>query len=170
MGVFRPIRVPEPDELETLGLKKNLVQKSVEKRPLEYVWVTIVALAVLHAGAVYGVWLVVSGRAMLKTFVYGTKGLRTTSISINQLLNSLTQLTLLDTYFYSVTNHTQPCMGLVLITIFLIGITAGVHRLWCHRAYKAKWQLRLLLMILNTMSYEDSIIHWSRDHRTHHKY
>lgn len=32
------------------------------------------------------------------------------------------------------------------------GITAGAHRLWSHRAYKAKWPLRLLLVILFTIS------------------
>lgn len=50
------------------------------------------------------------------------------------------------------------------------GITGGAHRLWAHRTYKAKWPLRLLLMIFNTMAFQDSIYSWSRDHRVHHKY
>lgn len=50
------------------------------------------------------------------------------------------------------------------------GITAGVHRLWAHRAYKAKWPLRVILMIFNSMGFEDSVYHWARDHRVHHKY
>lgn len=32
------------------------------------------------------------------------------------------------------------------------GITAGAHRLWSHRAYKAKWPLRLILVFLFTIS------------------
>jgi len=28
-----------------------------------------------------------------------------------------------------------------------IGITAGAHRLWTHRAYKAKWPLRVILVV-----------------------
>ncbi|CRK88979.1 CLUMA_CG002687, isoform A [Clunio marinus] len=52
----------------------------------------------------------------------------------------------------------------------LTGITAGAHRLWCHRAYKAKLPLRILLMIFNTMAFQDCVIHWARDHRVHHKY
>lgn len=32
------------------------------------------------------------------------------------------------------------------------GITAGVHRLWSHKAYKAKWPLRLLLVFLFTIT------------------
>lgn len=50
------------------------------------------------------------------------------------------------------------------------GITAGVHRLWAHRSYKAKWPLQLFLVILNTMAFQDPAIDWARDHRVHHKY
>ncbi|XP_029166577.1 acyl-CoA desaturase-like [Nylanderia fulva] len=35
-----------------------------------------------------------------------------------------------------------------------IGTTAGVHRLWFHRSYKAKWPMRLILMIFQTISYQ----------------
>ncbi|XP_012276446.1 acyl-CoA Delta(11) desaturase isoform X1 [Orussus abietinus] len=51
-----------------------------------------------------------------------------------------------------------------------LGITAGAHRLWAHRSYKAKWQLRLILMIFNTIAFQDAAIDWARDHRVHHKY
>ncbi|XP_029171349.1 acyl-CoA Delta(11) desaturase-like [Nylanderia fulva] len=50
------------------------------------------------------------------------------------------------------------------------GITAGAHRLWCHRSYKAKWPLRLILVILNAAALQDNIFVWVRDHRTHHKF
>jgi stearoyl-CoA desaturase (delta-9 desaturase) len=51
-----------------------------------------------------------------------------------------------------------------------IGITAGAHRLWAHRSYKAKWPLRLILTFCNTLAFEDSVIDWARDHRVHHKF
>ncbi|KAH8247057.1 hypothetical protein KR032_008292 [Drosophila birchii] len=51
-----------------------------------------------------------------------------------------------------------------------LGITAGAHRLWAHRSYKAKWPLRLLLVIFNTIAFQDAAYHWARDHRVHHKY
>ncbi|XP_076239714.1 acyl-CoA Delta-9 desaturase-like [Calliopsis andreniformis] len=51
-----------------------------------------------------------------------------------------------------------------------LGITAGVHRLWAHRAYKAKLPLRIFLMILQTMAFQKSIYVWTREHRVHHKY
>jgi len=50
------------------------------------------------------------------------------------------------------------------------GIIVGVHRLWAHRSYEASFPLRVLLMLMQSMSNEGSIFHWSRDHRVHHKY
>lgn len=52
----------------------------------------------------------------------------------------------------------------------LFGITAGVHRLWSHRAYKARFPLRVFLAFCNSVSYQNSIYEWARDHRVHHKY
>jgi len=49
------------------------------------------------------------------------------------------------------------------------GITAGAHRLWAHRAYKAKAPLRLFLTLANSMAGQNSIYVWCRDHRVHHK-
>ncbi|KAJ8928061.1 hypothetical protein NQ314_019408 [Rhamnusium bicolor] len=37
-----------------------------------------------------------------------------------------------------------------------LGVTAGAHRLWAHRSYKAKWPLRLILTIFNTLAFEVS--------------
>jgi len=51
-----------------------------------------------------------------------------------------------------------------------LGITAGAHRLWAHRSYKAKLPARILLGIFNSMAFQNDIIEWSRDHRVHHKF
>lgn len=51
-----------------------------------------------------------------------------------------------------------------------LGITAGAHRLWSHRSYKAKWPLRLFLAVANTIAFENDIYEWTRDHRVHHLY
>lgn len=65
---------------------------------------------------------------------------------------------------------------LELITATLIlflggqGITAGAHRLWAHRTYKAKLPLRILLCIFQTMAFQNHIYEWVRDHRVHHKF
>jgi len=50
-----------------------------------------------------------------------------------------------------------------------LGITAGAHRLWAHKAYKAKLPLRLFLVVANSMAGQNSVYTWSRDHRLHHK-
>ena len=51
-----------------------------------------------------------------------------------------------------------------------LGITAGAHRLWAHRSYKARFPLRVILMLFNTLAFQDAAMHWARDHRVHHKY
>lgn len=53
------------------------------------------------------------------------------------------------------------------LTIF--GITAGAHRLWSHRSYKAKLPLQIILMVLNSMAFQNTAVTWIRDHRLHHK-
>lgn len=60
--------------------------------------------------------------------------------------------------------------ALVLYLASGLGITAGAHRLWAHRSYKAKLPLKILLTIFNTIAFQDCAIHWARDHRVHHKY
>jgi stearoyl-CoA desaturase (delta-9 desaturase) len=51
-----------------------------------------------------------------------------------------------------------------------LGITAGAHRLWSHRSYEATVPFRVFLMLMNCMSNQGTIVHWSRDHRAHHKW
>ncbi|XP_051169043.1 acyl-CoA Delta-9 desaturase-like [Leptopilina boulardi] len=50
------------------------------------------------------------------------------------------------------------------------GITAGAHRLWTHRAYKAKLPLKIFLLYCYYTSGQFSLYNWVRDHRVHHKY
>ncbi|XP_078453810.1 acyl-CoA desaturase-like [Lampetra fluviatilis] len=55
-------------------------------------------------------------------------------------------------------------------TVSALGITAGAHRLWSHRSYKASLPLRALLAVANSMAFQNDIFEWSRDHRVHHKF
>ncbi|KAB5555915.1 hypothetical protein PHYPO_G00039620 [Pangasianodon hypophthalmus] len=81
--------------------------------------------------------------------------------------------------------HTAALYALVLIpsasaytllwTVFCfvfsaLGVTAGAHRLWSHRSYKASLPLRIFLAVGNSMAFQNDIFEWSRDHRAHHKY
>ncbi|XP_050673955.1 acyl-CoA Delta-9 desaturase-like [Leptidea sinapis] len=66
----------------------------------------------------------------------------------------------LSTFFFAIFFASTSAMG----------VTAGAHRLWAHRAYKARWPLRLFLAILQTMAFQNHIYEWVRDHRVHHKF
>ncbi|XP_012873038.1 PREDICTED: acyl-CoA desaturase 1-like [Dipodomys ordii] len=54
--------------------------------------------------------------------------------------------------------------------VSILGITAGAHRLWSHRTYKARLPLRLFLIIANSMAFQNDVYEWTRDHRVHHKF
>ncbi|GAB0087430.1 Acyl-CoA desaturase [Sergentomyia squamirostris] len=51
-----------------------------------------------------------------------------------------------------------------------MGITAGAHRLWSHKSYKAKLPMRVMLMLFQTLAFQNHIYEWVRDHRVHHKF
>ncbi|KAK9874704.1 hypothetical protein WA026_005524 [Henosepilachna vigintioctopunctata] len=50
------------------------------------------------------------------------------------------------------------------------GITGGAHRYYTHKAFKAKIPLRIIMMLGFTSTGQNSIFHWVRDHRVHHKF
>ncbi len=45
----------------------------------------------------------------------------------------------------------------VLLGVSSLGITAGYHRLWAHRAYEATLPLQIILMIMGTFAVQNSI-------------
>ena len=50
-------------------------------------------------------------------------------------------------------------LDLAAILIYVwsaLGITAGAHRLWAHRSYKARLPLRVLLALFNSMAFQVS--------------
>jgi stearoyl-CoA desaturase (delta-9 desaturase) len=51
-----------------------------------------------------------------------------------------------------------------------LGITVGFHRLFTHRAFKAKKGVRATLAILGSAAIEGPIISWVSDHRKHHAF
>ncbi|CAD5226970.1 unnamed protein product [Bursaphelenchus xylophilus] len=58
----------------------------------------------------------------------------------------------------------------LLYIISGMGITVGAHRLWAHKSYKAATPLQFILMVANTIAFQNDAIEWSRDHRCHHKW
>lgn len=69
-------------------------------------------------------------------------------------------------------SHLIICLvsGFLMGGIGGFGITGGVHRLWSHRSYKAKTPLRIILMLCFSLSGQNTIYDWVRDHRVHHKF
>jgi len=51
-----------------------------------------------------------------------------------------------------------------------LGITAGYHRLFSHRAYQANWITRFAFMLAGSSALEGSIKWWCGGHRIHHRY
>jgi stearoyl-CoA desaturase (delta-9 desaturase) len=60
--------------------------------------------------------------------------------------------------------------GISLGSLGAYGVTAGAHRLWAHKSYKAKLPLRIILMLCQTFAFQNHIYEWCRDHRVHHKF
>lgn len=50
------------------------------------------------------------------------------------------------------------------------GVTAGAHRYWCHRAFKATTPGKIILMLAYMCAGQNTLYDWVRDHRVHHKY
>uniref|UniRef100_A0A1I8P7Q5 Fatty acid desaturase domain-containing protein n=2 Tax=Stomoxys calcitrans TaxID=35570 RepID=A0A1I8P7Q5_STOCA len=58
----------------------------------------------------------------------------------------------------------------ILTILSSLGITVGAHRLYAHRAFRAKLPLEVLILFFQTMAFQFSAYHWARDHRVHHKF
>ncbi|XP_066580888.1 acyl-CoA Delta-9 desaturase-like [Prorops nasuta] len=80
-------------------------------------------------------------------------------------LGALYALTIFHTF------HIYTMILLIVIhQISATGITAGPHRLWAHKSYKAKLPLKILIFLMYCTAGQSPIFHWARDHRVHHKY
>ncbi|MCZ6779154.1 MAG: fatty acid desaturase [Acidobacteriota bacterium] len=59
-------------------------------------------------------------------------------------------------------------LGAVWFTLCGLSITAGYHRLFTHRAYKASRPLEFLYLLFGAASLQNSALTWATDHRVHH--
>ncbi len=72
-------------------------------------------------------------------------------------------------YFY----YAPPSWGMVAVSVVLLyltglSITAGYHRFYSHRSYKAKPVVEAALLFFGSMAGQGSALRWSFDHRLHH--
>jgi stearoyl-CoA desaturase (Delta-9 desaturase) len=49
-------------------------------------------------------------------------------------------------------------------------ITLGYHRLFSHLAFRAHWLVRFFTVIFGAGAFENSVLLWASEHRTHHKH
>lgn len=67
----------------------------------------------------------------------------------------------------------HPATVLLAVAMAIItglGVTAGYHRLYAHRSYRARWPVRLAYLLAGSAALEESALRWSHDHRRHHRY
>ena len=63
-------------------------------------------------------------------------------------------------------------IGLTLFFYIATGlsITLGYHRLFSHRAFQAKWPVKLGTLLFGAAAFENSAMNWAAGHRAHHKH
>ncbi|KAJ7040291.1 hypothetical protein C8F04DRAFT_1083068 [Mycena alexandri] len=70
--------------------------------------------------------------------------------------------------------HAVPTQSLVLALLVWqladFGITIGYHRLYSHRAFRAKFAVRVVLAALGSAGFQGSIKWWCLRHRLHHRF
>jgi stearoyl-CoA desaturase (delta-9 desaturase) len=112
----------------------------------DILWKKVFYFFYLHVSAFYGLYLLTT-TASWKTTIWCTQ---------RQLSSIYLPLLIFPAYF--------------LLLCCVEGITVGTHRLWSHRAFKAKLPLRILLAFFQTLTFQKDVYDWVRDHRVHHKY
>ena len=95
-------------------------------------------------------------------------------IMTNTLLFALSGLTaLIAVPWYGLSQGYDLWQWLCFLLLFCycgISITAGYHRLWSHKAYKAHPALQWIFAIGGALALQNSALHWSSDHRRHHRH
>jgi stearoyl-CoA desaturase (Delta-9 desaturase) len=61
---------------------------------------------------------------------------------------------------------------LFFVMFFAVGfsVTLGYHRLFTHRAFEAHWLVRLFTLTFGAAAFENSVLLWACEHRSHHKH
>ncbi|KAG0736497.1 hypothetical protein G6F57_002399 [Rhizopus arrhizus] len=100
-----------------------------------------------------------------------------TSKNWHQFVNWPQSILLLSTplialYGMFTTELTRKTLIWAIVYYFItgLGITAGYHRMWAHRAYRGSLLLRWLFSFAGAGAVEGSIYWWSRGHRAHHRW
>lgn len=87
------------------------------------------------------------------------------------IVTPILALTLTPYYVANFGIHWAEIAGFVgLWYLTGMGITAGYHRMFSHRAWWAPKPVRAVLLVLGAATYQNSAIHWCSTHRFHHQH
>ena len=81
-------------------------------------------------------------------------GVAVAAISLFGRLPSILDL-VLAVVFYAISGH---------------GVTAGYHRLFAHRSFRARRGVKIALALAGSLAFEGAVISWVANHRRHHAY
>jgi stearoyl-CoA desaturase (delta-9 desaturase) len=92
----------------------------------------------------------------------------TSSFLIGTFVLTLTALPVYLWYFGF--DWFQLAMFFVFLAASGFSVTLGYHRLFSHLAFRAKWPVRLFVLLFGAGAFENSVLMWSSEHRRHHKH
>jgi stearoyl-CoA desaturase (delta-9 desaturase) len=64
----------------------------------------------------------------------------------------------------------QIVLFIVMFCACGFSITVGYHRLFSHLTFQAHWAVRLFTLIFGAGAFENSVLLWACEHRSHHKH
>lgn len=73
-------------------------------------------------------------------------------------------------FYYATLNIGTMISAFVLLWLTGLSITAGYHRFYSHRCYKAHPVIEAILLFFGTMAVQASCLRWSFEHRLHHAF
>jgi stearoyl-CoA desaturase (delta-9 desaturase) len=92
----------------------------------------------------------------------------TSSFLIGTFILSITAVPLYLWYFGF--DWFQVALFFLMLAASGFSVTLGYHRLYSHLTFRAKWPVRLFVLIFGAAAFENSVLMWSSEHRRHHKH
>jgi stearoyl-CoA desaturase (delta-9 desaturase) len=72
-------------------------------------------------------------------------------------------------YFFGI-DWFQIVLFFVMLSACGFSITLGYHRLFSHLTFRAHWTVRLFTVVFGAGAFENSVLLWASEHRSHHKH
>jgi stearoyl-CoA desaturase (Delta-9 desaturase) len=105
---------------------------------------------------------------MFSRFPFNRVDWLVSSFLIGTLFLSLTAVPLY-LYFFGI-DWFQIALFFVMLCACGFSITLGYHRLFSHLTFKAHWLVRLFTVVFGAGAFENSVLLWACEHRSHHKH